>query len=496
MVAEGSPVSTPGGVECTHRDETFLLRDGAVVIAAITSCTNTSNPSVMLAAGLVAQKAVARGLKSKPWVKTSLAPGSKVVRDYLDKAGVQPALDALGFNIVGYGCTTCIGNSGPLPTSISEAIDRGKLTVAAVLSGNRNFEGRVNPQTRFNYLASPPLVVAYALAGRMDIDLEREPIGIGTDGPVFLRDIWPSPQEVEDVVMKNVKAEMFATQYSDVFTGDADWQAIEIPEGNRYEWDARSTYVKSPPYFDGMSMQPPGIRPILNARVLGMFGDSITTDHISPAGSIAAKSPAGQMLVSLGVDKADFNSYGARRGNHEVMMRGTFANIRLKNDLTPGLEGWWTRTAPAAEPTSFYDASISYAKTGTPLIIIAGKEYGTGSSRDWAAKGTALLGVRAVIAESFERIHRTNLVGMGVLPLELVDGATRQSLGLNGFESYAIDGLSATMAPRATLTVRATNADGSTKSFFVRCRIDTPAELEYYKHGGILPYVLRSLVKA
>ena len=409
-------------------------------------------------------------------------------------AGVQPALDALGFQIVGYGCTTCIGNSGPLPPSISEAIDRGRLTVAAVLSGNRNFEGRVNPQTRFNYLASPPLVVAYALAGRMDIDLEREPIGIGTSGPVFLRDIWPSQQDVEDTVLKNVKAEMFKKQYADVFTGDTEWQAIPIPEGNRYTWDDKSTYVKHPPYFAGMTMQPPGVRSIVTARVLGMFGDSITTDHISPAGSIAAKSPAGTWLQSLGVQKADFNSYGARRGNHEVMMRGTFANIRLKNDLTPGMEGWWTRTARNAEPTSFYDASLAYAKSNTPLIVIAGKEYGTGSSRDWAAKGTMLLGVRAVIAESFERIHRSNLVGMGVLPLEFTDGATRQSLGLTGFETYTIDGLTSAMGPRATLTVTATGDGGAKTTFTVRSRIDTPAELEYYKHGGILPFVLRSLV--
>jgi aconitate hydratase len=494
MISEGSPVATAAGIECTHRNETFTLRDGAVVIAAITSCTNTSNPSVMLAAGLVAQKAVMKGLHSKPWVKTSLAPGSKVVRDYLDKAGVQPALDALGFNIVGYGCTTCIGNSGPLPAPISEAIDRGRLTVAAVLSGNRNFEGRVNPQTRFNYLASPPLVVAYALAGRMDVDLEREPLGIGTNGPVFLRDIWPTPQEVEDVVLKNVKAEMFAKQYADVFTGDADWQAIPVPEGDRYSWDRKSTYVRNPPYFEGMTMKPPGIRPIEGARVLGMFGDSITTDHISPAGSIAMNSPAGQYLLSLGVDRADFNSYGARRGNHEVMMRGTFANIRLRNDLTPALEGWWTRTAPGGKPVSFYDAATSYGKSGTPLLIIAGKEYGTGSSRDWAAKGTALLGVRAVIAESFERIHRSNLVGMGVLPLEFAEGQTRETLLLSGFESYEIDGLDEAMKVRAGLVVRAKSPDGVMRTFMVRCRIDTPAELEYYRHGGILPYVLRSLV--
>jgi aconitate hydratase len=492
MVSEGGPVDlTASCVDCEHRGEKFQLKDGAVVIAAITSCTNTSNPSVMLAAGLLAQKAVAAGLKTKPWVKTSLAPGSKVVRDYFDKAGVQPALNALGFQIVGYGCTTCIGNSGPLPENISKAIDDGKLTVAAVLSGNRNFEGRVNPQTRFNYLASPPLVVAYALAGRMDIDLDKEPLGIGTKGPVFLRDIWPSSKEVEDVVLRSVKREQFLKEYGDVFGGDAEWKAIKAPTGSRYLWDDESTYVKHPPYFEGMTMTPPGVKPIAGARVLGMFGDSITTDHISPAGSIAEKSPAGVWLKSLGVEKKDFNSYGARRGNHEVMMRGTFANIRLKNDLTPGMEGWWTRTAEGAEPTSFYEASMAYQQAGTPLVIIAGKEYGTGSSRDWAAKGTMLLGVRAVIAESFERIHRSNLVGMGVIPLEFVGGETRQSLALTGFESITIEGMSDTMSPRATLTVKAGG-----KSFPVRSRIDTPEEMNYYRHGGILQYVLRQLAGA
>ncbi|HRQ79152.1 MAG TPA: aconitate hydratase AcnA [Gemmatimonadaceae bacterium] len=492
MVAEGGAATavdvTPRSAKTTHRDQEFELRDGAVVIAAITSCTNTSNPSVMLAAGLLAQKAVAKGLKPKPWVKTSLAPGSKVVREYFDKAGVQPALDALGFQIVGYGCTTCIGNSGPLPQPIGKAIEDGDLTVAAVLSGNRNFEGRINPQTRFNYLASPPLVVAYALAGRVDIDLDTEPLGVGKDGPVFLRDIWPSTKEVEDVVLASVKREQFEKEYADVFGGDADWKAIAVPTGDRYAWDDKSTYVKHPPYFEGMSKTAPGVKPIAGARVLGMFGDSITTDHISPAGSIAEKSPAGQWLKSLGVEKKDFNSYGARRGNHEVMMRGTFANIRLKNDLTPGMEGWWTRTAPNAEPTSYYDASMAYQAAGTPLVIIAGKEYGTGSSRDWAAKGTALLGVRAVIAESFERIHRSNLVGMGVIPLEFVNGETRQSLGLTGFEEITIEGMSDTMAPRATLTVKAGD-----KTFQVRSRIDTPEEMNYYRHGGILHYVLRQL---
>ena len=494
MVAEGGPATVvDDGVMCEHGGESFRLRDGHVVIAAITSCTNTSNPSVMLAAGLLAQKAVAKGLKVKPWVKTSIAPGSKVVTDYYAKAGVQPALDALGFNIVGYGCTTCIGNSGPLPEGISKAIDEGKLTVAAVLSGNRNFEGRVNPQTRFNYLASPPLVVAYALAGRMDIDLDTEPLGIGTHGPVFLRDIWPSPKEVEDTILSAVKREMFTTQYANVFDGDEAWKAIATPKGDRYAWSETSTYVKHPPYFEGMTMTPPGVQPIVGARVLGMFGDSITTDHISPAGSIAEKSPAGQWLLSLGVLKKDFNSYGARRGNHEVMMRGTFANIRLKNELTPGKEGWWTATAPGAEPTSFFDAAAACKAAGTPLVVIAGKEYGTGSSRDWAAKGTMLLGVRAVIAESFERIHRSNLVGMGVLPCEFVNGATRQTLGLTGFETFEFVGLDASLKPRQLLTVQAT-APGAAKEFQVVVRIDTPEELQYYKHGGILPYVLRGLV--
>ncbi|MDQ8165864.1 MAG: aconitate hydratase AcnA [Gemmatimonadota bacterium] len=495
-VAKGGTASyEPAAVATSHRGESFDLRDGAVVIAAITSCTNTSNPSVMLAAGLVAQKAHALGIKPKPWVKTSLAPGSKVVRDYFAKAGVQPALDALGFQIVGYGCTTCIGNSGPLPETVSKAIDDGKLTVAAVLSGNRNFEGRVNPQTRFNYLASPPLVVAYALAGRVDIDFETEPVGTGAKGPVFLRDIWPTPKEVEDIVLTSVKREQFEQEYGDVFGGDAEWKAIAVPTGDRYAWDEKSTYVKHPPYFEEMTMTPPGVRPIANARVLGMFGDSITTDHISPAGSIAEKSPAGQWLLSLGVPKKDFNSYGARRGNHEVMMRGTFANIRLKNELTAGMEGWWTRTSPGAEPTSFFAASEEYRNAGTALVILAGKEYGTGSSRDWAAKGTMLLGVRAVIAESFERIHRSNLVGMGIIPLEFVNGETRQSLGLTGFESYTIEGLADSMSPRATLTVKAVGDGGAVKTFSARSRIDTPEELNYYRNGGILPYVLRNLAR-
>ena len=494
VAAQHAATGVGSAQNVAYKGANFELHDGAVVIAAITSCTNTSNPSVMLAAGLLAKKAVAKGLTTKPWVKTSLAPGSKVATEYFHKAGLMGALDALGFNVVGYGCTTCIGNSGPLPTEISEAIDTGKLNVAAVLSGNRNFEGRVNPQTRFNYLASPPLVVAYALAGRMDIDLANEPIGQGNDGPVFLKDIWPTPQEVEDTILESVKREQFTTQYADVFKGDKYWQEIKAPTGNQYAWDGNSTYVKNPPYFDGMTMTPPGIRAISGAKVLGMFGDSITTDHISPAGSIAGASPAGKYLNSLGVEKKDFNSYGARRGNHEVMMRGTFANIRLKNELTGGKEGWWTATAPGAEPEAIYDVSMARQAAGVPQIVIAGKEYGTGSSRDWAAKGTMLLGVRAVIAETFERIHRSNLVGMGVLPLEFVNGETRQSLGLTGFETYDIEGMSESLTPRATLTVKATATDGSVKSFSARCRIDTPEEMQYYKNGGILPYVLRSLV--
>jgi aconitate hydratase len=397
---------------------------------------------------------------------------------------------------VGYGCTTCIGNSGPLPEPIAKAIEEHKLVTAAVLSGNRNFEGRVNPLTRFNYLASPPLVVAYALAGRMDLDITREPIGIGTDGPVFLRDIWPSAAEVQDEVARSVKREFFQTQYADVFKGDPQWQALDVPRSETYAWDPVSTYVKNPPYFEGMTMQPPGIRPITGARVLALLGDSITTDHISPAGNIPAASPAGKWLIAHGVPRKDFNSYGARRGNHEVMMRGTFANIRLRNELAPGTEGGWTTTAPGGAPVFIYDAAMEYQRGSTPLVVIAGKEYGTGSSRDWAAKGTILLGVRVVIAESFERIHRSNLVGMGVLPLEFTTGDTRHTLGLTGFETFDIVGLDAGLKPRATLTVRATAADGSRKEFSALGRIDTPEEMQYYRHGGILPYVLRQLVAA
>jgi len=474
--------------------EKFSIRHGSVVIAAITSCTNTSNPSVMLAAGLLARNAVDKGLASKPWVKTSLAPGSKVVTDYFKKANVMGALQQLRFNVVGFGCTTCIGNSGPLPQPIAEAIESNKLVVAAVLSGNRNFEGRINPLTRFNYLASPPLVVAYALAGRMDIDFNTEPVGVGKDGPVFLRDIWPSPKEVEEEILRSVKADMFKAQYSNVFHGDDNWRSLPVPEGDLYSWDPDSTYVKNPPFFEGMTLTPPGIRGISNAKALGMFADSITTDHISPAGSIPASSPAGKWLIEHGVPTADFNSYGARRGNHEVMMRGTFANIRLRNELAPGTEGGWTTRSPGEKPVTIYDAAMEYQRAGTPLVIIAGKEYGTGSSRDWAAKGTLLLGVRAVIAESFERIHRSNLVGMGVLPLEFIPGETRQTLGLTGFETFSIEGMTDEMKPRSSLTVRARAADGSEKAFKVVSRIDTPEEMSYYRHGGILPYVLRQLV--
>ena len=486
-----------GGVKVEMNGQHFTLRHGAVVIASITSCTNTSNPGVMLAAGLLARNAVRKGLTSKPWVKTSCAPGSRVVTEYYKKAGVMESLDKLGFQIVGYGCTTCIGNSGPLPQPIADAVEQNKLIVAAVLSGNRNFEGRVNPLTRFNYLASPPLVVAYALAGRMDIDLNAEPLGVGSDGPVFLRDIWPSPQEVQDTILSSVTADMFRGEYAHVFEGDERWKALHKPTGETYAWDQTSTYVKNPPYFEGMTLDAPGVKAIAGARALAMLGDSITTDHISPAGNIPAASPAGKWLIEQGVKPKDFNSYGARRGNHEVMMRGTFANIRLRNELAPGTEGGWTAMKPldqGGEKMFIYDAAMEYARHGTPLVIIAGKEYGTGSSRDWAAKGTTLLGVRAVIAESFERIHRSNLVGMGVLPLEFVNGETRQSLGLTGFETFDIEGMSGNMRPRAELTVVARGADGQEKRFSARSRIDTPEEMSYYKHGGILPYVLRQLV--
>ena len=490
---EEEAAAEEGGVKVQYKEETFTLRHGAVVIAAITSCTNTSNPAVMLAAGMLARNAVKRGLTVKPWVKTSTAPGSRVVSEYYKASGLQEYLDKLGFQIVGYGCTTCIGNSGPLPDPIAKAIEDQRLVTCAVLSGNRNFEGRVNPLTRFNYLASPPLVVAYALAGRMDIDLTKEPLGIGREGPVFLRDIWPSPHEVQEEINRSVKSDFFKTQYADVFRGDEFWQKLDVPTGETFSWDESSTYVKNPPYFTDMKMEAPGVRSITGARALALLGDSITTDHISPAGNIPGASPAGKWLIAHGVQRKDFNSYGARRGNHEVMMRGTFANIRLRNEMVPGTEGGYTAMELGVEPMFIYDAAMEYQKSGTPLVVIAGKEYGTGSSRDWAAKGTILLGVRAVIAESFERIHRSNLVGMGVLPLEFTNGETRQSLNLSGFETYDIVGLDASLRPRATLVVRAKGQNG-TKEFKVLARIDTPEEMQYYRHGGILPYVLRQLV--
>ena len=468
------------------------IQDGSVVIAAITSCTNTSNPSVMIAAGLLAKKAVEKGLKTKPWVKSSLAPGSKVVTDYLDDAGLTPYLEKLQFNLVGYGCTTCIGNSGPLPEPVAEAVQKGKLTVAAVLSGNRNFEGRINALVRANYLASPPLVVAYALAGRVDIDLQNEPLGSDSNGKgVFLKDIWPTTDEVQAVVKRSVRAEMFQKQYSEVFQGDERWNSVKVPTGDRYDWSDKSTYIRKPPYFDNMVDPKTSVRDFTGVRVLAMLGDSVTTDHISPAGNIPADSPAGKFLIANGVKPGDFNSYGARRGNHEVMVRGTLANIRLRNMLAPGTEGGWTTHVPTGEKMFIYDASVKYQAEGTPLLIIAGKEYGSGSSRDWAAKGTLLLGVRAVIAESFERIHRSNLVGMGVLPMQFLPGQNRESLGLTGFEEYSITGIPEAVAKGTRAHVKAGD-----KTFDVIVRIDTPQEIEYYRNGGILPYVVRQLAKS
>ncbi len=467
------------------------IQDGSVVIAAITSCTNTSNPSVMVAAGLLAKKAVERGLHVQPWVKTSLAPGSKVVMDYLNDAGLVPFLEALNFHLVGYGCTTCIGNSGPLPEEVAAAVQKEKLTVASVLSGNRNFEGRIQSQVRANYLASPPLVVAYALAGRIDVDLTHEPLGQDSSGhDVFLREIWPTPQEVREVVEKSVRREMFAKEYAEVFTGDHQWNSINIPKGDQYAWSDRSTYIKRAPYFDEIADPAVQLGDRKNMRALAVLGDSVTTDHISPAGNIAVDSPAGKYLISLGIKPADFNSYGSRRGNHEVMVRGTLANVRLRNQMAPGTEGGWTTHLPSNERMFIYDASMRYQQEGVPLIIIAGKEYGAGSSRDWAAKGVLLLGVRAVIAESFERIHRSNLVGMGVLPLEFVDGQNRESLGLTGLETFAIEGIQAAVESNGRKRARV-KADG--KSFEVAARIDTPVEIEYYRSGGILPYVLKQL---
>ncbi|HXO20924.1 MAG TPA: aconitate hydratase AcnA, partial [Thermoanaerobaculia bacterium] len=480
------PEVTAEGVTTELGGERFTLKHGSVVIAAITSCTNTSNPSVMVAAGLLAKKAVERGLKSRPWVKTSLAPGSKVVTDYYDEAGLTSYLDQLGFNLVGYGCTTCIGNSGPLPPAISKAIEEGDLVAAAVLSGNRNFEGRINSDVRANYLASPPLVVAYALAGRIDIDLYREPLGTGRDGePVFLKDLWPSRLEVEETIQRAVRPEQFRRQYGDVYAGDERWNGMRVPAGDTYAWDAASTYVKLPPYFDGMPADPAPIEDVHGARALCVFGDSITTDHISPAGSIKTSSPAGKYLVEKGIAPKDFNSYGSRRGNHEVMMRGTFANIRIRNRMTPEIEGGFTLHLPDGEPLPIYDAAMKYQAEGVPTVVLAGQEYGTGSSRDWAAKGPRLLGVRAVIAESFERIHRSNLVGMGVAPLEFTGGASVASLGLTGREVYEISGLAAGVGSGfrdgREVTVRAAAEDGKVTEFKAKVRLDTPQEELYYR---------------
>ena len=478
----------------------YRLTHGAVTIASITSCTNTSNPSVMIAAALLAKNAVDRGLTVKPWVKTTLAPGSKVVVDYYDKAGLTPYLDKLGFNVVGFGCVTCIGNSGPLAGQVSAAVQSADLAVVSVLSGNRNFEGRINPDVKMNYLASPPLVVAYALAGTMDFDVETDPLGTGTDGaPVYLRDVWPSPAEVERVIGEAISQDMFSRDYADVFAGDQRWQSLPTPTGNTFEWDPDSTYVRRPPYFEGLSIDPVPVTDVAGARVLAMLGDSVTTDHISPAGSIKPDSPAGAYLAEHGVQRQDFNSYGSRRGNHEVMIRGTFANIRLRNLLLDGVEGGFTRNFLAGgEQSTIYAAAQAYAAAGVPLVVLAGQEYGSGSSRDWAAKGTSLLGVRAVIAESYERIHRSNLIGMGVLPLQYPVGVTAASLGLAGTETFAISGvtaLNAGPAPRV-VAVTATRPDGGQVGFDAVLRIDTPGEADYYRNGGILHYVLRQLVRA
>ena len=476
--------------------DSYTLGHGDVVIAAITSCTNTSNPSVLVAAGLLARKAVARGLTVKPWVKTSLAPGSKVVMRYLEAAGLVEPLEALRFHLVGFGCTTCIGNSGPLPEPVAAAITEGKLVAVSVLSGNRNFEGRISPHVRANYLASPPLVVAYALAGSMDVDLATEPLGTDAEGnAVYLADVWPTQEEIRDVMRTSVRRDMFVEAYGDVFSGDDAWRALPVPEGLTYAWDGASTYIQEPPFFQDMPTIPPPPQDIRGARCLARLGDSVTTDHISPAGNITAKGPAGAYLGEHGVERVDFNSFGSRRGNHEVMMRGTFANVRLRNQLAPGTEGGWTTHLPTGEVTSIYDAAMRYIAAETPLVVLAGAEYGTGSSRDWAAKGTLLLGVRAVIVQSFERIHRSNLVGMGILPLQFEDGQSHDSLGLTGHETFDIEGIAAGLHPRQRLTVRATPPDGGPqKTFTVISRIDTPAEIDYYVHGGILQYVLRSLV--
>ncbi len=491
--AVGAHPLADGAVEVSMNGRTFELRDGAVVIAAITSCTNTSNPAVMVAAGLLARNARSKGLQSAPWVKTSLAPGSKVVTEYLKKAGLLPDLEALGFSLVGYGCTTCIGNSGPLPVAVSDAIQENDLVAAAVLSGNRNFEGRIHAEVRMNFLASPPLVVAYALTGSVDCDLTTEPLGTGQDGqPVYLKDIWPSQKEIHDTLAGALDSDMFRNSYGKVFDGDERWNSLDVPEGDLYEWDPNSTYVANPPYFEGMGMELPDLPKITGARVLALLGDSITTDHISPAGAIKADSPAGEYLIGRGIQPRDFNSYGSRRGNHEVMMRGTFANIRLRNQLAPGTEGGWTTHQPSGELMSIYDAAMRYQADGVPLVVLTGTEYGSGSSRDWAAKGTLLLGVRAVIAQSFERIHRSNLVGMGVLPLQFGEGDSAGSLGLTGKETFDIGGLE----PGAkTVAVTATGEDGRKTTFEAHVRIDTPKEWDYYRNGGILHYVLRNLAR-
>ncbi len=492
---EKSMERQPKHINVQNNGDRFDLGDGSVVIAAITSCTNTSNPSLMLGAGLLAKKAVERGLSTKPWVKTSFAPGSKVVTDYIEKAGLWPYLESLRFHLVGYGCTTCIGNSGPLPEAIGKAIKENNLVAVSVLSGNRNFEGRINPLCRANYLASPPLVVAYALTGRMDIDIVNEPLGEDKSGqPVYLRDIWPTPQEVESTMRASVSSDMFRKEYADVFTGDSHWRALPIPEGDLYAWDNASTYIKNPPYFENMPRNPAPLTDLHGLRALAMLGDSVTTDHISPAGSIPPDSPAGKYLIAHGVQPKDFNSYGARRGNHEVMMRGTFANIRLRNQLAPGTEGGWTIHQPSKEKMTIYDAAMRYRDERVPLVVIAGKEYGSGSSRDWAAKGAILLGVRAVLAESFERIHRSNLLGMGVLPLEFMQGENPKALGLTGLETFDIEGLAQNLEPRKKMHIRARDANGEEKKFDVVARIDTPFEVAYYQHGGILHYVLRQML--
>ncbi|HVA54944.1 MAG TPA: aconitate hydratase AcnA [Gammaproteobacteria bacterium] len=490
-VTEQKP-DKPGSANVSLGSQAFKITDGDAVIAAITSCTNTSNPEVMIGAGLLARRARAKGLKPKPWVKTSLAPGSKVVTDYLRKSGLLDDLAALGFDLVGYGCTTCIGNSGPLRPEISEAIRKGDLTASAILSGNRNFEGRIHPEVKMNFLASPPLVVAYALAGSMQFDLLNEPLGSGKDGnPVYLKDIWPSQKEVSDIIAANIDSGMFEQVYGQVFDGDKNWNSLKVPAGEIYHWDEDSTYVRNPPYFEGMRMQPQAVGDIHDARVLAMLGDSVTTDHISPAGNIKKDSPAGRYLIEHGVQPKDFNSYGSRRGNHEVMVRGTFANIRLRNLLAPGTEGGVTTYIPTDEVMSIYDAAMKYQKDKTSLLVIAGKEYGSGSSRDWAAKGTLLLGVRAVIAKSFERIHRSNLIGMGVLPLQFHDGEDSKSLALTGKEEFSIEGLDD--GDHREVGVKIKSADGKTKNIKVRVRLDTPKERDYYRNGGILQYVLRQL---